>query len=115
MTRTLIRSLPWTFISVSVIVPYPGTPVGGRMRELGLIDQDASWEDYVMIGALPKWRTLHYSPEDLLRLQRSLTRRFYLRPGYIARQLSSVRSFRDIRYWASAGASYAKWYLTGRL
>jgi anaerobic magnesium-protoporphyrin IX monomethyl ester cyclase len=115
MTSTLIRSLPWTFVSVSIIVPYPGTPVALRMRELGLISPDASWEDYVMIGALPKWHTLHFSPEDLLRCQRRLTRQFYLRPVYILRQLAAIRSFRDIGYWASAGASYARWYLTGRL
>lgn len=115
MTCRLIRSLPWTFVSVSIIVPYPGTPVAGRMRELDLISPDASWEDYVMIGAAPKWRTTHFSSGDLLSLQRQLTRQFYLRPGYIMRQLAAIRSLRDIRYWASAGASYAKWYFTGRL
>lgn len=115
MTKDLISSLPWTFVSVSIIVPYPGAPVAGHMRELGLISTDASWEDYVMIGASPKWRTVHFSSKDLLRLQRQLTRQFYLRPGYIIRQLAGIRSLRDVRYWSSAGASYAKWYLTGRL
>lgn len=115
MTRRLIRSLPWTFISVSIIVPYPGTRIARQMQELNLISPDASWEDYVMIGALPKWRTLHFSPATLLRYQRQLTRQFYLKPGYIMRQLSAIRTFKDVRYWASAGASYAKWYLSGRL
>ncbi len=115
MTRELIRSLPWTFISVSIIVPYPGTPVARRMRELGLVPPGTAWEDYVMIGARPAWRTQHFSSTELLRQQRRLTREFYLAPRYIARQLSSIRSLRELRYWASAGASYVRWHFSGRL
>ena len=115
MTRELIGTLPWTFVSVSVIVPYPGTPVARRMRELDLISHDAAWEDYVMIGVPPKWRTVHFTAQELVRLQRKLTRQFYLDPKYMLRQLSTVRSLGDIRYWTSAGASYIKWYFSGRL
>jgi radical SAM superfamily enzyme YgiQ (UPF0313 family) len=115
LTRKLILSLPWTFVSVSVIVPYPGTPVARKMQELGLIGPDAQWEDYVMIGALPKWRTVQLTADDLVRFQRQLTRAFYLNPKYIVRQLSAIRSLRDVQYWASAGTAYAKWYLSGRL
>jgi radical SAM superfamily enzyme YgiQ (UPF0313 family) len=115
MTRRLIRSLPWTFVSVSIIVPYPGTPVARRMRELDLIPADAAWEDYVMIGVPPKWRTVHFTSRDLLRLQRELSKQFYLNPAYILRQLAAIKSLRDVRYWVSAGLSYAKWYLSGRL
>jgi radical SAM superfamily enzyme YgiQ (UPF0313 family) len=115
LTKDLIKSLPWTFISVSIIVPYPGTPVARSMKEQGLIASDAAWEDYVMIGIPPKWRTVHFTPRDLVLLQRTLTRQFYLKPAYIARQLLAIRSLRDVHYWASAGTAYAKWYLSGRL
>lgn len=115
LTRELINSLPWSFVSVSIIVPYPGTPVYCQMKDKGLISPDASWEDYVMFGRLPKWRTEHFSPDELLRLQRKLTREFYLSPGFIMRRLLSIRSFDDARYWVSAGTSYAKWYFSGRL
>jgi len=115
MTTDLIRSLPWTFVSVSIIVPYPGTPVACEMRGLNLIPPDTAWEDYVMIGVPPKWRTVHFTPPDLIRHQRTLTRQFYLDPRYIARQLVTVRSLNDVRYWMSAGASYVKWYFSGRL
>ena len=115
MTRVLIRTLPWTFVSISIIVPYPGTPVARRMAELDLISRDAAWEDYVMMGVPPKWRTVHFTAQDLVRLQRKLTSQFYLDPVYIVRQLSAIRSFREVRYWTSAGASYVKWCLSGRL
>jgi radical SAM superfamily enzyme YgiQ (UPF0313 family) len=115
MTKRLIRSLPWTFVSVSIIVPYPGTPVASQMRNLDLIPPDAAWEDYVMIGVPPRWRTVHFTPRDLVLLQRQLTRQFYLNPRYIFRQLSSIKSLSDMQYWVSAGASYVKWYWSGRL
>ena len=115
MTQDLIRSLPWTFVSVSIIVPYPGTPVARRMGELDLIPPDTTWEDYVMIGVPPRWRTVHFTPRDLIRLQRQITRQFYLNPRYLVRQLSSIRSLSEVRYWIAAGASYAKWYFSGRL
>lgn len=114
MTRELITSLPWTFVSVAVIVPYPGTPVRERMLTDGLIDRSAGWEDYVIFGKCPGWRTEHFSADDLLQHQRSLTRSFYLRPSYILSRLASIRSRGELGYWAAAGVSYLRWYLTGR-
>lgn len=113
-TLTLIKSLPWTFVSVAVIVPYPGTPVREKMLAAGLIDNEAGWDEYVIFGKRPGWRTQHFSADDLLDIQRSLTRSFYLRPSYILSRLSSIRSGGELRYWATAGASYLKWYVSGK-
>ncbi|MDH4162993.1 MAG: B12-binding domain-containing radical SAM protein [Nitrospirota bacterium] len=115
LTRELIMTLPWTFVSVSIIVPYPGTPVRSLMESRGLIDPSATWEDYEMFGTIPRWRTAHFDAAELLRLQKALTRSFYLRPSYIARQIASVRSWSDVRYWLQAGMTYARWHLQGRL
>jgi len=114
MTRELITSLPWTFVSVAVIVPYPGTPVRERMLSAGLVDPSVGWDDYVIFGKHPGWRTENFSADDLLQHQRSLTRSFYLRPSYILSRLASIRSRGELGYWATAGASYLKWYLTGK-
>jgi len=115
MTRELIRSLPWTFVSVSIIVPYPGTPVRTLMESRGLIDSAATWEDYEMFGTVPRWRTQHFTAAELLRLQKELTRKFYLRPSYIVKQIASVRSWSDVAYWLRAGLTYATWHVRGRL
>ncbi len=115
MTRELILTLPWTFVSVSIIVPYPGTPVREQMEARGLIDREASWEDYEMFGTIPRWRTEHFAASELLRIQKQLTRSFYLRPSYIAKQIASVRSWSDVRYWIRAGTTYLQWYLQGRV
>lgn len=114
LTRDLICSLPWTFVSVAVVVPYPGTPLRERMLAAGLIDNQTGWEDYVIFGKQPGWRTENFSGGELLQHQRSLTRSFYLRPSYIASRLASIRSWGELRYWATAGISYLKWYTTGK-
>lgn len=113
-TRKLINTLPWTFVSVAVIVPYPGTPVRELMLKAGFIDKANEWEDYVIFGKRPGWRTEHFSADDLLDIQRSLTRSFYLKPSYIFSRLASIRSFGELQYWATAGSSYLKWYLSGK-
>jgi len=113
-TRELITSLPWTFVSVAVIVPYPGTPIREQMLSAGLIDRDIGWEDYVIFGKRPGWRTEHFSAGDLLQHQRSLTRTFYLRPSYVLSRLASIRSSEELVYWTTAGISYVKWYLAGK-
>ena len=113
-TRKLITTLPWTFVSVAVVVPYPGTPLREKMLVDGLLDPAQDWNDYIMFGARPAWRTVHFSSSDLVNLQRKLTRSFYLTPGYIFSCLASIRTRSDISYWMSAGGSYLKWYLTGK-
>lgn len=114
MTRELICSLPWTFVSVAIVVPYPGTPLRERMLAAGLIENQTGWEEYVIFGKRPGWRTEHFNADQLLQQQRSLTRSFYLRPAYIAARLASIRSWSELRYWATAGFSYLKWYATGK-
>ncbi|TFG89381.1 MAG: B12-binding domain-containing radical SAM protein, partial [Gemmatimonadales bacterium] len=109
-TRRLILTLPWTFVSVAVIVPYPGTPVYEQMRETGQIEADAAWDDFVMFGRTPRWRTDHFSASQLVAWQKQLTRAFYLRPGYIAGRLAGIRSWDEARYWFGAGAAYLRWY-----
>jgi anaerobic magnesium-protoporphyrin IX monomethyl ester cyclase len=112
-TRLLITSLPWTFVSIAVIVPYPGTPVREQMLAAGLIDTNCDWENYVIFGKPPGWRTQEFSADELLQHQRSLTRSFYLRPSYVLSMLASIRSFGEFQYWVNSGSSYIKWYLSG--
>ncbi|MBF0233852.1 MAG: B12-binding domain-containing radical SAM protein [Desulfamplus sp.] len=114
-TEKLIRSLPWTFVSVTVIVPYPGTEVYAQMKQNDCLDDDLDWQDFVMFGKKPKWRTEHFSADELVRIQKSLTRKFYLNPKYILKQLFSIRSWAEADYWCSSGISYLNWYFTGRI
>ena len=109
-TRKLLRSLPWSFVSIAVITPYPGTTIYHLMKEQGLLHKDVSWEDFMMFGKTPKWKTIHFSANDLIHLQKKLSREFYLRPDYIIKQLLSVKSWPDLFFWISSGGAYLKWY-----
>lgn len=114
MTRDLILKLPWTFVSVTIIVPYPGTPVYRQMKEKGQICTE-DWEDFVMFGKIPKWRTDNFSSQDLLRMQKKITRDFYLNPGYIWSRLKSIESPAEVKYYVESGLAYLKWQLRSRV
>jgi radical SAM superfamily enzyme YgiQ (UPF0313 family) len=114
MTRKLVMSLPWTFVSITVIVPYPGTPIYNSMKAKNQIHV-FDWDDYVMFGRIPKWETDNFSPQKLLSLQKKLSREFYLNPKYIAKQLMSIRSWSDANYWFSAGTAFLRYYFTGKI
>src|SRR6185295_11880171 len=51
-TMALMRRLPFTFVSISVLVPYPGTENYELMDDAGLID-DKDWSRFVMFGQRP--------------------------------------------------------------
>ena len=109
-TRKLLLSLPWSFVSIAVITPYPGTRVYHLMKEQGLLHKDAQWEDFMMFGKKPQWETVHFSANDLIYIQKKLSREFYLRPDYIIKQLLSVKSWQDLFFWISSAGAYIKWY-----
>lgn len=96
-----------------MVVPYPGTPLREKMLAAGLIEPGGAWEDYVIFGKKPRWRTANFSADELLQYQRSFTRSFYLHPRYVLGQLASIRSREELGYWTRAGLSYMKWYATG--
>lgn len=113
-TLDLIKETKPDLISVTTIVPYPGTPVYDLMKERGYIFSE-DWEKFVMLDQLPLWRTEFFSPEDLLKLQRNLLKSFYLRPAYLLHILGKLRNFDEMRYWSEAGLDFLKWLIKRRL
>lgn len=114
MTIDLIRDTKPDLISMTMIVPYPGTKIYDLMKEKGYIFTE-DWEKFVMIDQLPCWRTEHFSPEQLSNFQKKMTRSFYLRPSYILHILSRIRSMQEMRYWIEVGFGFIKWQIKGRL
>jgi radical SAM superfamily enzyme YgiQ (UPF0313 family) len=108
LTRKLIRRIDPDFIAVAIASPFPGTELHRTMKEQGLVLKE-DWSNYTHFTSRPSWRTHHLSPKDLVTLQKNLTRRFYLRPRTILRQLRSIRSLGQLRYQISAGISILKW------
>ncbi|MDP8234620.1 MAG: radical SAM protein [Candidatus Saelkia tenebricola] len=114
MTREMIHSLPWTIISVAIIVPFPGTAIHEMMKAKDMLHEDIDWEDFEMFGRIPKWHTEHFSAKDLVILQKKMTAEFFLNPKYVFRRLISFKSCADATSWFFAGGAYLKWYFTGK-
>lgn len=113
-TARMIRTLPFSFVSVSIIVPYPGTKNYDIMKEAGLIET-FDWSRYVMFGQRPQWRIFHLSAEDLLSQQKRLNRMFYLNPAYMVRQASKIRSLNELMYYVKAAGTFVSWLAKGEI
>lgn len=108
LTIKLMRKLKLSFASISVIVPYPGTENYVTMDQRGYI-YSKDWSNYVMFGRAPSWRTTHFQPEDLLRLQKRMNRAFYLNSRYLTQILLKIRSPGELVYYVKAGLTFIKW------
>ena len=107
MTKQLIRDINPSILAVSVICPYPGTPVFDEFREKNLIFS-YDWNNYVCYGKVPLWRTLHFTPEELVQHQANIMSSFYFNPQYVMRRLAAVSSFSELMYYVKGGFAFLK-------
>jgi radical SAM superfamily enzyme YgiQ (UPF0313 family) len=89
-TRQLIAEIQPDFIIPAIAVPYPGTEPRKQMSERNLIFGN-DWSKYAFYGTLPVWRTVNFSPGELLRTQQDLVRNFYMKPSYIIKRLLRIQ------------------------
>ncbi|WP_460126286.1 B12-binding domain-containing radical SAM protein [Stetteria hydrogenophila] len=76
------------YAQFTVLTPYPGTPLFSYAARHNLIE-DWNWEHYTTIR--PVMRGFHFTREQLGRVLKYAYRKFYLRPGFILRELRSGR------------------------
>jgi radical SAM superfamily enzyme YgiQ (UPF0313 family) len=102
-TLELAIDLDLDFMSLNMAVPRFGTPFRTRALELGLARED----DLVMDqgGAQAFLPTAFLSRDRMQALKRRMIRRFYLRPGWIARRIASVRSPGELARQVREGAA----------
>jgi radical SAM superfamily enzyme YgiQ (UPF0313 family) len=100
-TLDLALELDLEFMSVNVAVPRFGTPFRKRAVELGLCDPADLVMDQGGENAFLPTRTL--AREQVIELKREMVRRFYLRPGYLARRMTSARSLWELGAQAREG------------
>ena len=91
------------FMSVNVAVPRFGTPFRAEALDMGL----ASEEDLVMDqgGEDTFLPTKTLDRDAMLELKKRTVRRFYLRPRYLWRRLTSVRSWYELKSQVKEGAA----------
>lgn len=94
-TLDLALELDMDFMSLNMAVPRFGTPFRARAVELGLADPDDLVMDQGGADAFLPTKTL--DRERMVALKKSMIRRFYLRPKYLWRRLTSVRTAQELK------------------
>ncbi len=101
-TIALARSLKLDIASFSVATPDLGTKLRAEAVAKGWIPADSSlWDSSVY----PVLETGGLAKEEIWALRQKAMRAFYLRPSYILRKLSEVRSPRGLQVLASNAVS----------
>lgn len=100
-TLDMALELDLDFMSLNMAVPRFGTPFRAQALELGLASRDELVMDQGGADAFLPTRTL--DRDAMLTLKRSMIRKFYLRPSYLLRRITSVRSLWELGSQAREG------------
>jgi radical SAM superfamily enzyme YgiQ (UPF0313 family) len=117
MTERLAREIAPDFITFTVGCPYPGTAMWTDCKQRGYLEVLPSgrpdWKKYGYYPGLPPWRFTHFTPAEMLATQRRVLRGFYLRPGFMLKMASRVRSLQQVKALASAGMDVTRFIVKG--
>jgi len=78
----------------NITTPYPGTQMFEWARRNGYL-RTLDWNDYDLANSVLELPTV--SSEEINRMYKVAYREFYFRPWYLARRLTQMRSWDDIR------------------
>jgi len=96
MTVSLMKKLKPSFISIAIATPYPGTELRKIMLKRGLIDSN-EWSKYTL-SSKPVWRTEHFGPEQMVRLQKKIVLQYFLNPYRLMQLLSEPELFAHVAH-----------------
>ncbi len=88
------------FISFYTATPLPGSRFYDYAKENELFDKETTFENAYYYPAV---NTHHLSRERVFELHKSALKRFYLRPMYILKMLSRIRSLAEVKSYFTAG------------
>ncbi|MEW6516286.1 MAG: B12-binding domain-containing radical SAM protein [candidate division FCPU426 bacterium] len=94
-TIRLALELPLDYVAFNVAIPRANTGLRAQAISQGLIQPSVRTMD--QSGLQGAMATRELPAERILALRREAVRRFYLRPGYLARRLFTLRSWWDFR------------------
>jgi len=114
MSLKLMKEIKTDLMALAIAVPHPGTELHSIMREKGYLYSE-HWEKFNHLHSLPSWRTDHFSPEELTRLQLKLYRKFFFRPVFIWYTLKKAMSWAGIKYYTRSAYHIARYIIEGRV
>ena len=88
------------FISFYTATPLPGSKFYDYAKENNLLNSDTSFTSAYFY---PSVNTHHLTKERVFQLHKKAIKRFYLRPSYIIRMISRIRSFTEFKNYFIAG------------
>ena len=106
-TMDLIMELDPDLAAFSMTAPFPGTELNKVMKEGGYLDKE-KWDEFVLYGGTPSWRFEYLGINELKDIQKDFTKRFYLRPGYIFKELRKLKNLKEFIYWLRIGVSMVR-------
>ena len=111
-TIAFARKLKLDFAKFNLIVPFPGTELYDIARKEGALDED-SWANFFpgagFAGKSPPYIPPGRTEEDLIRLQRVGTLRFYAHPRPIWNIVNNIRDLDTLRRAASGASLLLPW------
>ncbi|MCL5035532.1 MAG: B12-binding domain-containing radical SAM protein [Chloroflexi bacterium] len=106
-TIEFAKNLNPDYCLFGILTPYPGTKIYDEGVEAGVLDPGA-WDSFLKNPypgfSPPVWKEF-LSEEELLELLDIAYKKFYLRPGFILKNLFQVRGTKDLMRKAKAGLS----------
>ena len=92
-----------SYAQFTIVTPYPGTPLYNFAKENNLI-VDTDWEHYTTLK--PVMRGFHLDPQTIYRYLKKAYYKFYLRLGFLWRELKEGRFHELIRILLKELGSY---------
>ncbi len=105
-TIEFLKDLDCDFVSFNIAVPRMNTPLRKQAVLEGLISPDLKVMDQG--GSFVTMPTKYLTIEQVQNLKKKAVRKFYLRPAYLYKRLTSIRSFYELKEQVSEGLSLFK-------
>lgn len=103
----LARRLDPNYVHFTIFCPYPGTAIYQEGLDRGIIKQDV-WREFSRDPRpdyeLPVWEE-HFTRQQLREMLVKCYKGFYLRPGYLLRSMTRIRSMGELKRKLKAGLS----------
>lgn len=104
-TIHLAKTIDPDYASFTVLTPDVGSPLRRKAVEQGLLDPDTLVFDST---GPPVFLAGRLSGREVWALHRRAVRAFYIRPAYVWKRLTGIRSLRDVRMLASNALALLK-------
>lgn len=109
-TLSFAKELAPDYLHVTVFTPFPSTRIYQDGLKDGTIKRDY-WRDFAAFpqeGFTPPFWGANFTKDELSKMLVDSYKSFYLRPGYVAKRLLGVGSFRQLRKLGRAGFKVLK-------